>query len=345
MANTKADPKKAHISLQWKHNSPLIACCFDPKGRYVITSGEDYQLQRWDVPSGKKISWAAHDSWVRDIVFLPDGETFITAGCDDKIIFWPTSAEKPKPIRTLQAHKGWIRSLSVSADGKMFASGGNDRLVKLWNAADGKLIREFSGHKLDVYSTLIHPNGKTVISGDQGGKISEWDIASGKLIRNFDAKVLLTNNTQGVRYGGVRGLAISPDGKYLAACGLHKATNPLGAVNEPIALLYNWKDQKKVRSHVANGVKGIAWQLAWLNDGTLAVASGGRGGGFLLFWRPDNDKEFHRLKLPDTARDMHLHADGLQLATVHYDRHLRISKLTPKPPAKKKAEKKPAKKK
>ena len=153
--------------------------------------------------------------------------------------------------------------------------------------------------------------------------------------------MLLTNNTQGVRYGGVRGLAVSPDNKYLAACGLHKATNPLGAVNEPIALLFDMKTNKKVRSQPGSGIKGIAWQLSWLNDGSLAVASGGSGGGFLLFWRPDSDKEFHRFKLPDTARDMAVHPDGLQLATVHYDRHVRIHKLTPKPPApKKKAKKK-----
>ena len=95
-------------------------------------------------------------------------------------------------------------------------------MVKLWDATNGKLIRTFSGHKLDVYSTFLHPNGKTVYSGDQGGDIREWTIADGKFQRKFQGgEVLLTNNTQGVRYGGVRGLAVSPDYKYLAACGLH----------------------------------------------------------------------------------------------------------------------------
>ncbi len=335
MAATKADPKKVHVAHQFKHGSPLVACCFSPDGKYVFTSGEDYALQRWEIPSGKKVEWKAHDSWIRDIVFLNDGKTMITAGCDDKLIFWDAMAGTPKAIRTIEAHKGWIRSLSVATDGKTFVSGGNDGLVKLWDSATGKLIRTFTGHKLNVYSTHLHRNGKTLYSGDQGGEIREWDVASGKSLRTFDAKVLLTNNTQGVRYGGVRGLAVSPDNKYLAACGLHKATNPLGAVNEPIALLFDMKTQKKVRSQAGGGIKGIAWQLSWLNDGSLAVASGGSGGGFLLFWRPDSDKEYHRFKLPDTARDMAIHPDGLQLATVHYDRHVRINKLTPKPPAKK----------
>src|SRR5438105_1311383 len=161
----KADPKQVHIAFQWKHTSPLIACAFDPKGRYLFTSAEDYTLQRWELPTGKKTSWPAHESWVRDITFLPDGETVLTAGCDDKLILWPTAAEKPQPIRTIEAHKGWIRCLSVDPQGKMIASGGNDNLVKLWNAADGKLIRTFEGHALNVYSTLIHPKGEFLLSG------------------------------------------------------------------------------------------------------------------------------------------------------------------------------------
>jgi len=342
MATTKPDPKQAHVAHTWKHGKPLIACAFDPKGRYVISSAQDYTLQRWELPSGKKIQWAAHDSWVRDIAFLPDGETFITCGSDDKIMFWQTAAnaKEMKPIRTIEAHKGWIRNISISPDGKTFATGGNDNLVKLWDSADGKLIRTFTGHKFNVYSTLIHPDGKNLISGDQGGEIRQWEIATGKTVRTFDAKVLLTNNTQGVRYGGIRGLAISPDNKYLAGCGLHKATNPLGAVQEPAALLFDWETGKKVRTHVAAGLKAIGWQLRWLADGSLLCGAGGSNGAFLVFWRPDSDKEFHRFKIADTARDMDLHPDGLQVATPHYDGHLRISKLTPNPNAKKKNAKK-----
>ena len=334
-----ADPKQSHVAHQFKHSRPLVACCFDPKGRYVFTSSEDYSLQRWELPSGKKTNWAAHDSWVKDIAFLPDGETFITAGCDDKLIYWPTTAKTPKPIRTVEAHKGWIRSISVAKDGKTLATGGNDNLVKLWNAADGKLIRTFKGHQYDVYSTLIHPNGKYLLSGDQVGTVIQWEIATGKLLRKFDAKALLRSGTQGVRYGGVRGLAVSPNGKNLACCGLHKASNPLGAVNEPIVLQFDWKSGKKVRSHVTSKIKGIGWQVEYLQDGTLVCASGGSGGGYLLFWKPDKDKDYHKLKLPNTARDMSMHADGLQVATAHHDSTVRITKFTPKPKAKPKKKK------
>ncbi|MCH8923245.1 MAG: hypothetical protein IIA67_08880, partial [Planctomycetes bacterium] len=86
-AAAKADPKATHVVHQWKNGSPLIACRFDPQGRYVFTSAEDNTVQRWEIPSGKKIDLAAHDSWVRDIAFLPDGETMISVGSDEQMIF------------------------------------------------------------------------------------------------------------------------------------------------------------------------------------------------------------------------------------------------------------------
>lgn len=330
----KADPKQTHVSAQWKHTAPLIACRFDPQGRYVFTSAEDYSVQRWDLPTGKKTSWAAHESWVRDLVVLPDGETLVTAACDDRIIFWPATAAKPVPIREVVAHNGWVRTISVSPDGKLLATGGNDNLVKLWNAADGTLVRELAGHDSNVYSTFFHPHGKMLLSGDLSGKVHAWEIETGKQAFTFDGKDLHTyNGGQRVHYGGVRSIALSPDGKRLACCGLHKATNPLGAVNEPLVLNFDWASQKLLKKHPAAGVRGVGWRVIYLADGSFVCASGGAGGGFLLFWNSDEEKPFHKLKLKDTARAMDMHHDGIQLATVHYDRHVRISKMAPKPAA------------
>jgi hypothetical protein len=50
----------------------------------------------------------------------------------------------------------------------------------------------------------------------------------------------------------------------------------------------------------------------------------------LLFWKPDGDKDFFRFGLPHLARDMDLHPDGIQVATAHYDSHVRITRLAAK---------------
>lgn len=330
------DPQQTHVAQEWKYTSPLICCRFDPLGRYLLTSAEDTHLQRWAFPSGELTTLEGHDSWVRDIVFLPDGNTMVSVGCDEQMLFWETDAEKPQPIRKIKAHQGWIRCADASPDGSLIATGGNDTLVKLWDATEGKALQELAGHDSHVYSVMFHPDGQSLFSGDLSGQVKQWDIASGKPIATFDAKDLHTyNGGQKVHYGGVRSLSLSPDRKNLACGGLHKASNPLGAVNEPLVLVFELESQKQIQSHISDGVRGVIWRSFYLPDGKLLGASGGSGGGFLLFWNAGEEKSFHKLKLKDTARGLDMHPDHLHLATVHWDRQVRISKMSAKQEASK----------
>jgi WD40 repeat protein len=339
----KADPKQTHVVQQWKYTSPLISCRFDPTGKYVFTTAEDRTVQRWELPSGKKTVFpAVHETWVRGLTFIDGGKTLVTGGYDGQMMWWPaTATNAPQPSRKIAAHDGWIRYLDTSPDGKTIASCGNDQLVKLWNAADGKPIRTLSGHASHVYSVEFHPDGKHLLSGDLGGEVRQWDVSTGKLVRTLDAKALHSyNGGQQVHYGGVRSISVSKDQKHVACSGLYKASNPLGAVNEPIVLLFDGKTGKKVNSCVAAGVRGVAWRAVFHPDGFVVTGSGGSGGGWLLFWKPGSNKEIHKFKLPNTARDMDLHPDGIQVATIHYDRQVRISRMAAKQkPAAKKSKK------
>jgi WD40 repeat protein len=326
------DPKQAHVSSQWKHDSPLIACRFDPQTRYVFAAAQDQSVLRFDAANGNKIAFKAHDSWVRAIAFSPDGNTTYTGGYDGRLIWWPTAAEAPTPSRKVDAHKGWLRAIAVSPDGKRIATGGNDHLVKLWNAEDGSLVNTFSGHDRHVYSVLFHSAGELLLSGDLRGVVKQWEVASGKIVREFDAKDLYTPNPgQGAEYGGVRSMALSADGKHLACGGLYKGENPFGAVQEPLVVVFEWGSAKKVQSHIAaGGLKGMIWHAEYHKDGFLVGGTGGSGGGHLLFWKLDAPNEFHRFSLPNTVLDMDLSGDGIQVATAHHDGHLRVTRLTAK---------------
>jgi WD40 repeat protein len=330
---TGLDPKEAHLVAQWPAGKPMVCCRFEPRRRFLFAGLESSTFERFDLADGTKVSYAGgHDSWVFSLAFSGDGATTYSGGGDGRVVAWETAAASPRPIRTIGAHRGWIRAMAASPDGALLATGGNDKAVRLWEIPRGSLIRELHGHLGHIYSLEFHPSGKTLLSGDLLGAIREWDVASGTAIGLYDAKPLHTYDAgQHVDFGGVRGLAIAPDAGVVAAGGLHKATNPLGAVHEPIVLVFEAKSRRLARTLLADGItQSVVWRTRFLADGTLMAASGGGSGGFLLFWKAGTTKEYHRLPLPSTVRDMDIHPDGLRVATAHHDGTARITLLAAK---------------
>jgi WD40 repeat protein len=261
--------------------------------------------------------------------FTPEGSQLVSGGCDGRLIWWSVLDAEPKAIRTVEAHSGWIRAIAASPDGTRLVSVGNDLYLRLWNCQSGEKLAEWTGHEKHIYSVLFHPDGKQILSGDLAGKVHLWNAETQQLVRSFDAAPLHTyEGGQRVDFGGVRAIALTLDQSQLLTGGLHKATNPLGAVHEPLVLRFKFDDGQLLKSHVCDGIPGgVVWRVVSLSDGTTMAVSGGSSGGFLLFFNGEQEKDIHRFQLPALARSMDYHAATERVATVHHDHHLRITHL------------------
>ena len=95
---TPLDVTKAHVTAEWQHERPLVACRFDPTGRFVFCGAEDAAVQRFSVADGARTSLdGGHETWVRAIAFDPDGRWTITGGSDGRLVWWESEAETPTP--------------------------------------------------------------------------------------------------------------------------------------------------------------------------------------------------------------------------------------------------------
>jgi WD40 repeat protein len=319
-----ADPLQTHVAQEFTHDSPWIACRFDPTGTYVFGGAEDFQVWRIQLASGAKQAYPTN-AWVRALAFT--GDKILTGGYDGRLIWWPIAAEQPAPERDVAAHEGWIRAMTVSPDGQLLATCGNDQKVKLWQLSDGSLVREFVGHERNVYNVAFHPNGKELVSGDLVARFLHWELDTGKILREFTVPTLHKYDpTFRADYGAFR-----KDGSALAASGITNVTNAFAAVGNPAMAIVDWATGKETVAHLSKGaIQGKAWGLILHPEGIDIAATGGPGGGHLFFWRPDQKDEFHSFSLGNVARDLDLHPDGLRLATAHHDRKLRISLMGPK---------------
>jgi WD40 repeat protein len=321
------DPAKTHQVLEHKHERPLTACRYDPLGRYVFFGAEDNLVYRFDLATKAATPLAGHDSWVRAIGCSPSGEFLYTGGYDGRLIWWPAMAEKPQPIRVVEAHEGWIRALGVSPDGQRLATCGNDHLVKLWDAADGKPVTQCGGHAAHVYNVAFHPSGETLVSCDLKGNLKEWDVATGTLKRDLAPAAALYkyDTTFRADIGGARSIAYRSDGGQLALGGITNVTNAFAGIGEIAVVLVEMAEGKiALQLEAKDKLRGTAWGVAHHPAGFWIGLSGGGGGGWLYFWKGDTPQEFFKLKLANDGRDLALSPDATQVAVAHADKSLRL---------------------
>lgn len=99
--------------------------------------------------------------------FSPNGAQLAVAHKDKVIVFGATSG---KALKTLAGHEDTVQCVAFAKDGKTLASGSYDGTVRLWNPANGRMIREIKvpGDGItdsSVTAVCFSPDGKSLAAG------------------------------------------------------------------------------------------------------------------------------------------------------------------------------------
>jgi WD40 repeat protein len=219
------------------HPNHVDAVAFNSTGTLLATGCHDGILRIFDVAKGQQLKQVnAHvtpnNTGIYCLAWSPDDKQIVTGSIDYSLKLWDANTgamvREFKPYKEKVFEKGHddsVYCVAFSPDGKNIASGGAERLIKLWNVADGSVIRDFVNPKIKVpakskpqshpgwvYSLRFTKNGKHLVSvgdsRDNKGYLAVWTTATGKPV-----------HAEEMAFGAFYGVAISPDGKTLALGG------------------------------------------------------------------------------------------------------------------------------
>lgn len=178
-----------------------------------VASSAQNAIQIWDLnQNALQITIKKDPSRINKLVYLPNGDAFVTGGDDRWIRVW--DAKTGKPIREMLASYK-VNDMSVSNDGQFVAAALSKAVVEVWDINAKKLQNSLQGSILNMPFTCIRvfPNSMLVMAGSADGVSRIWNILGTEMLWETPLKA---KNGASINTSPVKTLAISRDGTKAA---------------------------------------------------------------------------------------------------------------------------------
>jgi WD40 repeat protein len=229
----------ANPGMNFPHPNIVDCVAFDPQSKLAATGCHDGKIRIWDlVKKAVQKEITAHvqekpqqvQHPIYTVAFSADGKQLVSSSFDKTLKIW--NVDDGKLVREFKAyhekdfpkgHQEEVFAAALSPDGKLLASGsgGQERVIKIWNVADGTVVRDLPNpalvkdpkapamsHPGWVYHIRFTKDGKLVSAGDapkNHGYLAVWNPQDGKLL-------YADQRPDGAFFG----LAVAPDDKSVA---------------------------------------------------------------------------------------------------------------------------------
>ncbi|MCV0397615.1 MAG: WD40 repeat domain-containing protein [Rhizobiaceae bacterium] len=174
-----------------------------PDGRSVMTASIDFSIKLWDLETRSLIrDVGRHKDMARAAIFLPDGNTALTAGDDGEVVLRRLADAAPLHVFSASDH-GAARDLAIDQNGTVAVSAHESGRAIVWDLVERTARHVLPAHGWPASGVAVSPDGSHALTGSIDGEMKLWDLETGQMLR------------VGKAHGrGIYGAVFTPDGKH-----------------------------------------------------------------------------------------------------------------------------------
>jgi WD40 repeat protein len=253
------------------------------------------------------------------VAFSPDGKWLATGhkantkGQRKPVKVWDIDPNRgsvgKRPVHILEGHTDAILSIAFSPDSKLLASAGFAGVVRIWDMANGKEIKQLQAHTWAILSVAFSPDGRHLVSASNDTTVRVWDVATGDEITR-----LKPHHT-----GNVTSVAFSLDGGLLAS----------GSWDRSVRLWQNVGDARtwKLLKLLPDPTEGVQ-SVAFSPEKDVRLAWGGMDGNVKVWDQRTNQTNILRGHT-SWVESVAFSPDGKHIASASLDGTVKIWKAPP----------------
>lgn len=196
------------------HKDTVLAVAFSTDGAMLATGSYDKLVKLWDATTGAEIrTLQEHSDAVYSVAFIPGRNELVSGAGDRTLKIW--DVKSGRRLYTISDALDAIYAVAVHPAGSKIAAAGADRMIRTWNWHGDPSVNGGPGATL-ITSAFAH--GDAVLGLDYSSDGSTLaSSGADRSLKTWDATTLRETRVFGEQSDWVLGLAVSRDGRWLAA--------------------------------------------------------------------------------------------------------------------------------
>ncbi|MFO1050645.1 MAG: c-type cytochrome domain-containing protein [Planctomycetota bacterium] len=149
----------------------VIGADLSPDGTLVAVGGTRRKVEVVQVDDGSAVWDGAHDDWVTDVRFSPDGTMLASADRTGRVMV--REAQSGREVQALSVGEGAVDALAFSPDSTLLATGGADRTLRVFRMSDGSQSFSQKVHTERITALCWYAD-RSLLSAGADGRVWQW---------------------------------------------------------------------------------------------------------------------------------------------------------------------------